>query len=87
LDGRGFGIDEGFVRKGRLSYFVAGSSLWKKCVSVNSEAEMQTRKNFKFGSSLRFGPVKQRQNTFFPETHFFPKTGDVLQRNRLSHPT
>jgi hypothetical protein len=47
------------------------SSLRKKSVSANSEAEMQTRKNFKFGSSLRFGPVRQGQNTFFPETNFF----------------
>jgi hypothetical protein len=42
------------------------TSLWKKCVLADTEAETQTRKNFKFGSSLRFGPVRKGQNAFFP---------------------
>jgi hypothetical protein len=28
------------------------TSLWKKCVSADTEAETQTRKNFKFGEDL-----------------------------------
>jgi hypothetical protein len=51
------------------------TSLWKKCVLANSEAETQTWKKLKIRVKLRFGPVRQRRNTFFPETHFFPKTG------------
>jgi hypothetical protein len=30
-------------------------------------------KNFKFGSSLHFGPVRKGRNAFFPETHFFQR--------------
>ena len=51
------------------------TSLWKKCVSADTEAETQTPKKLQIRSSLRFGPVSEGQNTFFPQNTFFLKTG------------
>jgi hypothetical protein len=34
----------------------------------------------KFGSNVRFGPVRQRRNTFFPETHFFQRLDFIYVR-------
>jgi hypothetical protein len=53
---------------------ICSTSLWKKCVSANTEAETQTRKNFKFGEdSIKFAvrPSEKRPNHIFFETHFF----------------
>jgi hypothetical protein len=53
---------------------VFGNNVFRPTVKPKRKPE----KNFKFGSSLRFGPVRQRRNTVFPETYFFQKTGKIL---------
>jgi hypothetical protein len=68
------------------TWYCCSSSLWKKCVSANTEAETQTQKNFKFLKirlSLHFGPVSEGRNIFFPETQYFPKTGHIMKSSTI----
>jgi hypothetical protein len=51
------------------------SSLWKKCVSANTEAETQTRKKlqiqWRFDHGCVSAPWEPAETQFVPETHFF----------------
>jgi hypothetical protein len=54
------------------------SSLWKKCVSADTEAETQTRKKLQIRVKFAFRPSETKPKRIFSRNTFFPKTGIMV---------